>query len=121
MLFAMFIFFFIPAIALISAAVNKYPDDKTSGEDKLALYSFGALLKYMDPDNLVQFEARQDYIIGYCVGLAIGVFVIFIFIQIIRKKLNHDVNTIDKLSFTPSDFGVIVDAPELSEDCDYSK
>lgn len=121
MLFAMLIFFFIPAIALIAAAVSHFGAKKTDSEDKLALYSFGALLKYMDPENLVQFEERESYIIGYCVGLALGIFVVFVFVQIIRKKLHSDVGIIDKLSFTPSDFGVIVDAPEFSEECDYTQ
>ena len=49
LLFTMIIFFFIPAIALIAAAVNHYGADKTKDEDPLALYSFGAFLKYMDP------------------------------------------------------------------------
>jgi hypothetical protein len=34
--------------------------------------------------------------------------------------LSSDVEIIDKLSFTPSDFGVIGYCPEFSEDCDYS-
>ena len=38
----------------------------------------------------------------------------------IRKKLNNDVEIVDKLSFTPSDFCVIGYCPEFSEDCDYS-
>lgn len=119
MLFTLIIFFFIPAIALIASAVNKY-GDKAKGEEPLSLYSFGALLKYMDTDNLVTFDSREDYIIGYCVGLAFGICVTFIFIQIIRKKLNTDVDVIDKLSFTPSDFCVIGFCPEFSEECDYS-
>jgi len=49
-------------------------------EEKLSLYSFGALLKYMDPENLVVFEEREDYIIGYCVVLFVGVIITFVFI-----------------------------------------
>ena len=121
MLFFMIIFFFIPAIALIAAAVNHFGTENTNAEEKIALYSFGAFLKYMEPDNLVEFKPREGYIIGYCIGLAVGILVTFIFIQIIRKKLNNDADIVDKLSFTPSDFGVIVHAPEFSEDCDYSQ
>lgn len=75
----------------------------------------------MEPDNLIEFKPREGYIIGYCIGLAVGIVVTLIFIQIIRKKLNNDVDIVDKLSFTPSDFGVIVHAPEFSENCDYSQ
>ena len=89
-------------------------------EEKLSLYSFGALLKYMDPENLVVFEEREDYIIGYCVVLFVGVLITFIFIQVIRRKLNNDVEVVDKLSFTPSDFCVIGFCSEFSEDYDYS-
>jgi len=119
LLFVLIIFFFIPAIALITMAVKKY-GDKVTTEEPLSLYSFGAMLKFMDPDNLVVFGERQDYIIGYCVGLAFGICVTFIFIQVIRKKLNNDVDVVDKLSFTPSDFCVIGFCPEFSEECDYS-
>lgn len=74
----------------------------------------------MDPDNLAKFDERQDYIIIYCVFMAFGIFATFVVIQIIRKKLNNDVEVVDKLSFTPSDFCVIGYCPEFSENCDYS-
>ena len=74
----------------------------------------------MEPDNFVEFKPREGYIIGYCIGLSVGILIIFIFIQIIRKMLNNNVDSIDKLYFSPADFGVIIHAPELSEDCDYS-
>ena len=38
----------------------------------------------------------------------------------IRKKLSTDVEIVDKLAFTPSDFGVLGYCPEFSEDCDYT-
>ena len=47
----MFIFF-APVIGMIQAAVDKY-GEKTADEEKLSLYSFGALVKYMDPGSLV--------------------------------------------------------------------
>ena len=111
--------FFIPAIGLIAGALSKY-GDKTKTEEPLSLYSFGALLKYMDPDNLVVFEERQDFIIGYCVCLAFGIVVTFTFVQVIRKKLNNDVEIVDKLAFTPSDFAVLGHCADFSDDCDYS-
>lgn len=119
MIFILMFIFFIPTISLIGSALNKY-GDKTTIEEKLSLYSFGALLKYMDPQNLVVFQERQDYIIGYCLVLAVSVVITFLAIQIIRKKLNNIVEVIDKLSFTPSDFCVQGYCPEFSEDCDYS-
>lgn len=79
LLFLLIFIFFFPTIGLISSAVSKF-GDKTAVEEKLSLYSFGALLKYMDPENLVVFKERQDYIIGYCVCLFFGVLITFIFI-----------------------------------------
>jgi len=119
LLFLLMFIFFIPTIGLIGSAVAKF-GNKADKEEKLSLYSFGALLKYMDPNNLVVFKERQDYIIGYCVCLFFGVLITFIFIQVIRKKLNNDVEIVDKLSFTPSDFCVVGNCAEFSEDCDYS-
>lgn len=94
-LLLMIIFYFIPAIALISASVNHYGKDKTKNFEPLTLYSFGAFLKFMNPNNLVQFDDRENYIIGYCVGLALGIVVTFIIVQIIRKKLSNDVKLVD--------------------------
>lgn len=75
----------------------------------------------MDPFGQVEvFEGRQQFIIYYCVGMAVGIVVLMIFVQIIRRRLNNDVEVVDKLSFTPSDFGIIGLCPEFSDDCDYS-
>lgn len=75
----------------------------------------------MDPFGQVEvFEGRQQYIIYYCAGMAVGIVVLMIFVQIIRRRLNNDVEVVDKLSFTPSDFGIIGLCPEFSDDCDYS-
>ena len=49
----------------------------------------------MNPDNLVKFDNRENYIIGYCVGLALGIVVTFIIVQVIRRKLSNDVKLVD--------------------------
>ena len=48
--------------------------------------------------------------------------VIFTFIALIfiRNYLAKDVETVDALYYTPSDFAVIADMPAFSVDCDYS-
>lgn len=119
MLFLLMFIYFIPCIGMIASAVNRY-GDKANKEEPLSMYSFGAMLKFMDPDNLVVFDEREHFIIGYCCVLAFGILVTFFFVQVIRKKLNNDVEIVDKLSFTPSDFCVIGFCNEFSEDCDYS-
>jgi hypothetical protein len=80
----LFIIFFIPTIYLITKAVDKY-GDKTKTAENLTLYSFGAFLKYMDPNNLVVFEERQDYILGYCFVLFFGIMVTMVFMFGIKK------------------------------------
>ena len=44
----------------------------------------------------------------------------FISIIIIRKKLHKDVEVVDRLSYTPSDFCVVGLCPEFSDNCDYT-
>lgn len=89
-------------------------------DEKLSLYSFGALIKYSDIGSVVEFEERETYIVAYCGVMAFSILVTFIMINVIRKKLNHDVEVVDKLSYTPSDFCVVGNCPEFSEGCDYT-
>ena len=110
LLFSLIIIFFAPVLGLIHAAVQKY-GDKVVDEEKLSLYSFGALVKYMDPGSLVQFDEREDYILGYCGVLAFAILITFISIIIIRRMLNKDVEVVDKLAYTPSDFCVVGTCP----------
>ena len=81
-LFGQLIFYFVPAIALITSAVNKYKED--AGDlDTLGLYSFGALVIYTDPDNLLLFDDRHSYIIGYCFGITAGLIISFFCIKLL--------------------------------------
>ena len=113
------IFYFVPAIVLITSAVNKYGED-TSDLDTLGLYSFGALVIYTDPDNLLLFDDRHYYIIGYCFGITAGLIISFFCIKFIQMQLNQDVKTLDQLAHTPSDFALICSCPYFRSDCDYS-
>ena len=59
-------------------------------------------------------------IISYCVVLIVGNMITFIIYRVLRRKLRRDIDEVDSLITTPSDFCVMGQCPEFSRDCDYS-
>ena len=57
--------FYIPAIAFISESVKAY-GSKVSNDEDLSLYSFGAMLKCLEPERYVDLAEREDFILAYC-------------------------------------------------------
>lgn len=111
--------FFIPAIVFIQIAVDNYGDAAVQ-EEKISLYSFGALIKYSDPLKYIKFEQRDDFILAYCGLLTFTIIVTFLAMIYIRRLLNRVVEIVDALSYTPSDFCLVGECAEFSDECNYS-
>lgn len=119
LLFWLCIIYFIPTASIINNTINKLGDN-VKNDEKLSMFSFGAMLKCVEPERIVDFPERSDFINNYCVVMFIAVAATMIMITCIRVYLTKDINTIDALSYTPSDFAVIGDCPAFSVDNDYS-
>ena len=54
----MIIFFFLPAISAIQQSIDKY-GELAKKEDKIPLYSFGALIKFIEPGKVPNFTYQE--------------------------------------------------------------
>ena len=99
---------------------SRFDGTLVDNDEKLSLYSFGAMLKCTEPERLVAFAERREYISLYCWVLMMSIILSFYVIVYIRKLLNDDVKTVNYLSFTPSDYCIEGIVDEFSPECDYT-
>lgn len=83
-------------------------------------FSFGQLLKNLKFNENVKFEKRRDLIISYCCVFVVGNILTYLYYKYMYYNLKADIDKIDELSNTPSDFCVIGYCYDFSKKCDYS-
>ena len=111
-----------PMLLCIMQSFSVYGDPMTLDEDSAYQWSFGALLKYMEPDDTFKhFAERRDLIVGYTGALFFGNIISFFIYRVLRRKLKNDIAKIDSMTSTPSDFCIMGQCEEFSRDCNYSQ
>ena len=93
------IFFFIPVTLMIAKIMNANDKmkDKIKQQSPLTVFSFGSFLKFSNPQGkeLVNVDDRKELIQGYLVVVMLSIFVMFLLLIYLRKKILDSSELVD--------------------------
>jgi hypothetical protein len=116
--FFLTIFYFLPAMFMINAALMELKSKLGPEDSQFALFSLGALIHHVGDvgyDNL-DIKKRQEFLNLYGAIFFFNIIFSAFFLAWIKTKLFQKINELDQSAFTPSDFCVMGSNIDFGDD-----